>query len=214
MEALGLVVGIAGLFGTCLDVLDRVSDFRDANRDWAAIYIVFQADRTRFRRWGSAVGISSRKATEDHHPALDDRATAETVHAHLSQLQAILTEAESKGWDHLLEKEDGITDVSGGIGQANNAISMPTYKSSKYRRLMWSLRDARKHATRCEQFHKILESLLSLIPVEDGMHDPGKNYEYHFRPNADLHSSWCRSTLPGDRRVYQDDARVLAIESS
>ncbi|KAL4862582.1 hypothetical protein BDV12DRAFT_178610 [Aspergillus spectabilis] len=60
MEPVGLAVGIVGLIGlfnTCLDLLDKFDSWRDCGSDLRSLAAQFQAHKLRFENWGHAVGF-------------------------------------------------------------------------------------------------------------------------------------------------------------
>ncbi|KAH8879064.1 hypothetical protein GQ53DRAFT_856395 [Thozetella sp. PMI_491] len=61
MEPVGLavgVVGLLGLFSTCLEAVERVDAYREFGRDSHHLATRFEAERLRFQQWGRAVGIA------------------------------------------------------------------------------------------------------------------------------------------------------------
>ncbi|KAI1264016.1 hypothetical protein F5Y18DRAFT_392257 [Xylariaceae sp. FL1019] len=75
MEPVGLTVGIiglAGLFSTCLDVVERWDSYKDFGVESEALVARFEADRALFRRWGQSIGIDRGTQGHGHHEALDD----------------------------------------------------------------------------------------------------------------------------------------------
>ncbi|KAH7144327.1 ankyrin-1, partial [Dactylonectria estremocensis] len=60
MEPVGLAVGIAGLaglFSSCLEVVENVDSYRDFEHDSRSLAAQFDADRLRFQQWGRSIGI-------------------------------------------------------------------------------------------------------------------------------------------------------------
>jgi hypothetical protein len=45
------IVGLAGLFSVCLDVIDKVDSYKDFGVDSRAIIAQFDADRYLFTKW-------------------------------------------------------------------------------------------------------------------------------------------------------------------
>lgn len=57
MEAIGFAVGIAGLFSTCMDVVEKVNIYKDFEANSSALAAVFRADKLYLEQWASKVGI-------------------------------------------------------------------------------------------------------------------------------------------------------------
>ncbi|KAL5349551.1 hypothetical protein ACLOAV_005846 [Pseudogymnoascus australis] len=104
MEAVGLVIGIAGLaglFNTCLDLVDKANSYKDYGHESRSIVAQFEADKLLFRRWAQNVGIEEGNPKGNHHSALDNPATALVIvkifdidnPGEVSKSQSILSEA-------------------------------------------------------------------------------------------------------------------------
>ncbi|TLS22349.1 uncharacterized protein PpBr36_09940 [Pyricularia pennisetigena] len=65
MEATGLVVGVASLFGTCMDVLEKVDSYRDLGVDKPAARGRFNADDLMLKRWGEALEMHGGRILPD-----------------------------------------------------------------------------------------------------------------------------------------------------
>ncbi|KAB5581180.1 hypothetical protein GE09DRAFT_1085410 [Coniochaeta sp. 2T2.1] len=60
MEATGLIVGVvglAGLFNSCLEAVDKVQSYGTFGSESQPLDAQFKAIKARFERWGPAVGI-------------------------------------------------------------------------------------------------------------------------------------------------------------
>ena len=78
MEVGGLAGGIPGLFGACMDVLERIEagkEFGVESRHVAQ----FESDKLRLKKWANDVGISHEKWKEMPDPRLRDRNLEEAV---------------------------------------------------------------------------------------------------------------------------------------
>ncbi|WYZ35989.1 hypothetical protein EsH8_X_000636 [Colletotrichum jinshuiense] len=90
MEPVGLAVGVAGLaglFSSCLEAVERFDSYKNFGRDSRSLAIQFEADKHRFEQWGRAVGIENGKLSDSHHPALDDTQKLAIVHKLLASIQ-------------------------------------------------------------------------------------------------------------------------------
>ncbi|KAK7403824.1 hypothetical protein QQX98_010395 [Neonectria punicea] len=73
------VIGLAGLFSSCLDAVDKVQTYRSFGSDSHVLDTRFTAAKVRLETWGRRVGFIEKALSEDHHPALDDRDIAAVV---------------------------------------------------------------------------------------------------------------------------------------
>ncbi|WQF77075.1 Putative prion-inhibition and propagation, HeLo domain, HeLo domain superfamily [Colletotrichum destructivum] len=73
------VVGLAGLFSSCLEAIDKVQSYRSARADADVQDTLFNAAKARFEQRGRSVGIDQGRLLDDHHPALDDKGISTSV---------------------------------------------------------------------------------------------------------------------------------------
>ncbi|KAH7022278.1 prion-inhibition and propagation-domain-containing protein [Ilyonectria destructans] len=147
MEPVGLAVGIsglAGLFTSCLEVIENIDSYRDFGLDSRALAAQFDADRLRFDEWGQAVGIKHGKLSEDHHRALDDPRK-------LSMTKELL---------YLIKQ------ISGDSDDALTQHEFFSLAASKRQKIAWALRGKRKRTAQVEQFGSLVQHLHTLIPPD------------------------------------------------
>lgn len=65
MEAIGLVVGVAGLFSACLECLDLVDSARNYEHESEVLIAKLDIQRVRLQIWGDLVGLGSSQNAED-----------------------------------------------------------------------------------------------------------------------------------------------------
>ncbi|KAJ5769021.1 hypothetical protein N7520_003580 [Penicillium odoratum] len=53
------IIGLAGLFSTCLDVLEKVDSWKDFGSDSRSLSAQLKAHRLRLERWDKAVGLEN-----------------------------------------------------------------------------------------------------------------------------------------------------------
>ncbi|KAK2005285.1 hypothetical protein LZ32DRAFT_664471 [Colletotrichum eremochloae] len=90
MEPVGLavgVVGLAGLFSSCLEAVAKFDSYKNSGRDSRSLATSFDVHKHRFEQWGRAVGIEKGKLSDTHHPALDDEKTLALVYKLLANIQ-------------------------------------------------------------------------------------------------------------------------------
>ncbi len=69
------IVGLAGLFSVCLDVIDKVDSYKDYGVESRSIIAQFDADKHLFTKWAQDVGIDKDKLKNSHHGLLDNPKT-------------------------------------------------------------------------------------------------------------------------------------------
>ncbi|KAJ6083040.1 hypothetical protein N7467_007175 [Penicillium canescens] len=160
MEPAGLalgILGLAGLFNTCLDVLNKFDSWSDYGSESRSLTARFKAHKLQLEKWGRAIGFENGILSDEHDQYLDDPRTLSTVKELLSAIQDIC------GYD------DDISPIS--TPMFTNKAHPRTPLESKRQKLSWALRDKAKRITQVEQFSSIVEILHSLIPIngESGM---------------------------------------------
>lgn len=155
MEAAGLaigIVGIAGLFNTCLDSLARFQSYKSSSADSHILDTRFRAARTRFEQWGASVGISQGLLLPDHYHGLKDENTA-------SVIQDIL---------HIIAK----TICENGNAQQNlhQNERFAGILQSRRKRLRWALGGKEDRTEQVEVFEKLVQQLHNLVSVDQNGH--------------------------------------------
>ena len=165
MEPAGLAVGIlglVGLFNTCLDILDKFDLWRDYGSESRSLTAQFKAHKIQLERWGQAVGLGKDGLLDQHDKLLDDPQTLSTVKELLSAIRDIC-----RYDDDVLSEPKSVLK-----GHAYSRVSL----ESKRQKLSWALRDKAKRITQVEQFSSIMQTLYALVPIK-GDH-PGKFLKY------------------------------------
>ncbi|KAJ4146962.1 hypothetical protein LMH87_001515 [Akanthomyces muscarius] len=120
MEPVGLAVGVlglAGLFSTCLDAIGRFESWRNFADESQLVRTLLEGQRLLLQRWGRDVGLDNGTLSADHHEALNDPKILSTIRMHLSEIEKICT------------NEDGAFLLSGGTtaGQKSGARFLRTH---------------------------------------------------------------------------------------
>ncbi|EJT72935.1 hypothetical protein GGTG_09786 [Gaeumannomyces tritici R3-111a-1] len=92
MEAAGFaigVVGLAGLFKSCIDLLSLVSATRSLARDYEIVFAKFELEKACLLQWARQVRLLDRECYDRR---LDDPATFAVVRQTLSSVQLLMTE--------------------------------------------------------------------------------------------------------------------------
>ena len=155
------IVGLSGLFSTCLDVIERVESYKDFGIESRSISSRFEADKLLFQRWAQKIGISDGRLKEDHHKGLDDPETALMVEKLLLSIQEIFSVADAS-FSKLHHSPQSDRDFPRRHSQHYN--NQPTSKRSK---IGWALKGKAKFISQVEQFGALVERLHSLVPLEE-----------------------------------------------
>ena len=159
MEPAGLAVGIlglVGLFNTCLDILDKFDSWRDYGSESRSLTAQFKAHKIQLERWGLAVGLGKDGLSDQHDKILDDPHTLLTVNELLSAIRDIC-----RYDDNAVTKSKPISD--------KNAHSRAQLES-KRQKLSWALRDKPKRIAQVAQFSSIVQTLHVLVPTGGVQH--------------------------------------------
>ncbi len=176
MEPVGLtvgIVGLAGLFSSCLDVLQRFDDYKEFDSNSRSLAVQFETERLRFRRWGRSVGIDNKTVLDLHHPALDDAETQERA----KELFAVILELEGDPSralpSHTSGADTGLLNDRPIPTLRTQTQSAPTsHLGSKRRKIAWALGGRAKRASQVRQFATLVQLLYKLIP-SDGANAKG-----------------------------------------
>jgi len=163
MEAVGLAVGVVGLFSACVDLVERIDAYKDFGVESRSMISRFEADKIRFKRWGSNVGFHDGKWTGAHDPQLDDR-EIEVIKDILENTLKALQEADStrsKLRNNLGDDFDSSLAIPRGLAKATK-ISFP----SKFvrGRFDWAFRRRGRFANQIDLFNKLVEALYNAVP--------------------------------------------------
>jgi hypothetical protein len=162
MEPVKLAVGIlglAGLFSSCLDMLERLDSWKDFSNDSRALAARFEADKLRFEKWGQAVGVDQKDLLDHHHETLDDPRTLATVQRLLSIIRDLGSDSEVS----FPSKLSGLRARPAKSGISSKVIVHPT--ESARRRLKWAMGDKAKRIAQVGQFGQLVDQLHILVPL-------------------------------------------------
>ena len=168
MEPIGLAVGfvgLAGLFSTCLDVIDKIEAFKDFGADSQALFTQYEAFRLMFTQWGRQVGIRNGELQTNHHSALDDEETATVVKKILLSIQAVFDKTETTFPE--LRSPHGASTQNKSLlgGWEEQQHPQTTSKTGKFR---WAIKGKATFLARVQQFGTLVQTLHSLVPLHGG----------------------------------------------
>lgn len=146
MEPVGLavgLVGLAGLFNTCLDVIDKFESYKDFSQESHSLDARFRAQKLRLEQWMKAVGFDENRISDTHHRALDDKVMASMVR------------------DLILAIKNCCGDQDGPA-----LLQLPAPRESKRTKINWALRSKTKRISQIEKFVALVQTLYDLIPLD------------------------------------------------
>ncbi|KAH8598504.1 prion-inhibition and propagation-domain-containing protein [Bisporella sp. PMI_857] len=167
------IVGLAGLFSVCLDVIDKVDSYKEFGLESRSIVAQFKADKHLFAKWAQDVGIYRSKLKNNYHTRLDNQETSLIVQEILSSIQEIFNKTESTMSNLQPVVEAGSTSFPDSIRFLNTRQKPQKSEGaiSKRSAIGWSLRSKKKFIYQVQQFGGLVQRLYSLVPA-DGLTGP------------------------------------------
>lgn len=172
MEPAGLaagLLGLAGLFNTCLEVVNKYDSWKGFSADLRSLTAQFETQKIRLERWGQAVGIEIDGLSNQHHELLDDPQILSNVKDLLSSIK------DTCG----LEDNVGPTTASGKSDHAGAPRGL------KRQRLNWALRNKERRIAQVAQFSSMVDGLHSMVPVGRGSGLSRENPVIYLIPKTD-----------------------------
>ncbi|RFU75207.1 ankyrin repeat domain-containing 52 [Trichoderma arundinaceum] len=164
MEPVGLVVGIiglAGLFSTCLDLAEKIDDYKHFKSDERALAAQFVSHRLRFEKWGKALGLdqTATNLSEDRHEALTDAETLQTVRKIFDIIREILSDQRQNSSPRSAVNSTRLLARS---------LTEPfrITPGSRREKLSWALKGKGKREDQVELFGKLVQHLYHLVPIK------------------------------------------------
>jgi hypothetical protein len=168
MEVAGVtigVVGLAGLFSTCIDIANKVDAFKDASASSRSAAACVRAEKHLLERWGRDVGFKDGKLLPKHHPALDNP----TVVARVQEILMSVLD--------LCKKLDGsLEPPSHNKGEIKPLRRAPTgFRTApgaplddiKLSRLGWAIKGQARAQANLGQLGELVKLLVDLVNVPD-----------------------------------------------
>ncbi|KAJ5994204.1 hypothetical protein N7451_009928, partial [Penicillium sp. IBT 35674x] len=167
------IIGLAGLFSTCLDVVEKFDSFKEFGIESRSISAQFEAQKLRLQRWGQAVGLQGDTLMEKHSKLLDDPLTFSIVEKLLSAIQGVCTYADDSAVAPITPSErQSFRDQ---LWPRQGRPAAP--HESKREKISWALRKKAKKMAQVGQFCSLVDNLHSLVPVSGGRdHDGSSKY--------------------------------------
>lgn len=167
MDPVGLAVGIiglAGLFSTCLDLAKKIGDYKHFKNDEHALATQFVSYRLRFEKWGKALGLdqAASNLSEDRHEALTDAETLEAVRKILDIIRDILSDQKGSS------SQNPANPAVNPSRLLARSLTEPfrIIPGSRREKLVWALKRKGKLEEQVDLFGKLVQHLNHLVPIE------------------------------------------------
>ncbi|CEI70769.1 hypothetical protein FVEN_g749 [Fusarium venenatum] len=145
MEAVGLAIGVAGLFSAVLEAAEKVQSYRSFGSDSSTLETRFQTTKVLLEQWGHSVGCNNGVLSTHHSTKLDNPDIEVAVEKILKITQEIL----QFGLQHR---------------PSHGVIGLHT--AGRRQKLKWAFGDKQKQQEKVELFEKLVGQLLHLVPVD------------------------------------------------
>ncbi|CAI7565786.1 unnamed protein product [Penicillium glandicola] len=160
------IIGLAGLFNTCLDAVERFDSWKDYDSEFRSLVAQFKAQKLRLIKWGLDVGLEDNELSYEHNALLDDPKIESTVKELLLAIDDVCRDEDKTFSTPMLGKDEKPT--------KDQLFHRHAPRESKRHKLGWVLRTKAKRVAQVEQFSKLVETLHNLIPVDDSKAQKGR----------------------------------------
>jgi hypothetical protein len=186
-EAIGLAVGVlglAGLFSSCLACFDYVDSARSYERDSEILIGKILMQRVRLSLWGDLVGLNGH--TDEIFESFRQTPAQEAgVRMCLSQLEKLLTSVQKLVNDHsaivveeacspsqaLVQPESRVSRLKRGLGINRGLASTDAISITLKKRVIWALRDKARITSLVEDIKDFVDGLHQMIPALQPRHN-------------------------------------------
>lgn len=171
MELAGLgigIVGLAGLFNTCLDIVARIDSYKEADFDAKFLSTQFESDKIILRQWGQQVGLAGDPSGQNNpSKKFDDPNVQAVVHKTLELITRIDSEAGIDLQDSLQSSDPtGPKSMPNAPDRTKRRLTESLkIQGSRSSRVTWSLKNKTKYANKVQAFGVLVRQLFQLIPI-------------------------------------------------
>ncbi|KAK1579336.1 prion-inhibition and propagation-domain-containing protein, partial [Colletotrichum navitas] len=158
--------GLAGLFSSCLEAVQRFDSYKNFGRDSRSLATQFDADKHRFEQWGRAVGFENGRLSDSHHPALDDAQKLTVVRKLLDSIQDFCSDAADALYQQYTQPDDGLA-KSGSISPRQIQPRYGAPMASRWRKAAWALTGKTKQTGHVQTFATLVQYLYDVVPPDD-----------------------------------------------
>jgi hypothetical protein len=166
MEPVGLAVGVlglAGLFSSCLEAVDKIQDYKSFAEDSQTLNAQLKAERLRFELWGQQVGFDQGRLSANHHQQLNNPRICSAVKDLFLLIKRVCESDDATQRFPPVNAGSGMQGPSFTI-RAQPSRSVPS--ESNRHRFAWALRGKRERTEEVTQFGSIVQLLHNLVPPE------------------------------------------------
>ncbi|CAI7664301.1 unnamed protein product [Penicillium pancosmium] len=179
------IIGLAGLFSTCLEAAERVGSWREYDTDYRALQAQYNAQKLRLEKWGLATGLQDKEISDEHNSRLDDPQTSTTIKDLLLAIDGVCRGEDKSLLNPSLGKEKQNSKPH--LYPQDAPRDAP--RDSKRDKLKWALGAKAKRVSQVEQFTSLVENLHNLIPIEV-KYGPGDKRRNTTRDEAMENKEW------------------------
>lgn len=161
------VIGLAGLFSSCLDAVGRIQSYQTFTTDSNVLYMCFNAARVLFERWGTEVGIERTTVSADRHPYLKDENLRLLVQQVLTAINSVIDESNGNGEDDSMAKKDSTERRlwwRKDSHRQRSSMSFNLASDSRTFKVQWALGGKAQREVLVTQFEILVERLQDLVP--------------------------------------------------
>ncbi|KAF9775764.1 hypothetical protein IL306_006106 [Fusarium sp. DS 682] len=184
VDAAAFVIGVAGLFSSCVDAFNYFKLAQHANREVEIVLLKLDIEKTRLLIWGENVGIFS---ASRHNPRLLDEHVGELIKRILSQIESLLTDSEklrtsygtqtldtplNTAVDYISSKSLAVFRTSASRFWTRNASKLvPEARGGKFVRTKWAIYERQKFQALVNDLSQFVDKLFELTEVAREVQD-------------------------------------------
>ncbi|KAK5044958.1 hypothetical protein LTR84_010330 [Exophiala bonariae] len=183
VEVPAFLIGVAGLFGSCVDAFAYFKLAQRADREVEVVLLKLDIEKTRLLIWGDQVGMFS--ASHQDHRLLDKRVVG-LIQRILSQIESLLTDSEKlrasygvrnpdssldKAVDYVSSKSLAVFRTSASRFWTRNASKLATKTTGKLLRTKWAIYEREKFQSLINDLSDFIDNLFELFKVAREVQD-------------------------------------------
>ncbi|KAI2633858.1 hypothetical protein GGS21DRAFT_115997 [Xylaria nigripes] len=210
MEPAGLaigVLGLAGIFSTCLDIVEKWDSYKEFGVESKALMARFVSDRALFVEWGERTGLAKGRLENKYHRTFDRPPTREAVGKVLKSIEDI-----ELGISNSTFTPPQIYVPNGPLAQGKSVLREDTQlnnhpgMASRMVKLKWALRNKARFIALIDSFNKLVQNLYNLVPLDQSTSAEQKVSEIEGNDSASLHAT-IQSILADMKKQRDDEVR-------
>ena len=163
------ILGVVGVYNTCLQVLEQLSNARSYSHDAQNVVVSLQLRHLIFQQWGESLGIIDGTLRDPHDKRLDDPRKRQLVFYGLAALESLCVDSQklrdSYGLVSSPLPDPGIT-ATADARTHYERISAGLRSRSNWARIRWAIKDKKKSDELVQTIGALIQGLLELLPIE------------------------------------------------